>query len=138
MTLTPQINDNGQVTLSVRPTITRFLDFKNDPNPSLCTVVGTGLTASQKCIINQVPQIQIREMESVLQLVSGQTAILGGLMIDRFEGKREGLPLASRIPIFGDLVSKRNDVTEKTELVIFIRPYVIRNASTDHRCDALV
>ena len=74
---------------------------------------------------------QTREMESVLKVASGQTAILGGLMLDSFEGKRDGLPVASRIPIFGDLVSYRNDKATKTELVIFIRPVVIRDASMD-------
>jgi general secretion pathway protein D len=78
-----------------------------------------------------IPVTQTREMESVLKVGSGQTAVLGGLMLDSFEGKREGLPLASRIPIFGDLVSNRNDQATKSELVIFIRPVVIRDASVE-------
>ena len=68
MSLTPQINENGQVTLSVRPTISRILSFVNDPNPALAAA---GVTSP-------VPQIQTREMESVLQLVSGQTVSSAG------------------------------------------------------------
>ena len=121
MNVTPQISEGDMVTINVRPTVTRIIDTVNDPNPAL---------AAAK-VVSTIPVTQTREMESVLKVASGQTAILGGLMIDRFEGRRDGLPLASRIPFFGDLVSKRNDVTEKTELVVFIRPYVIRNASVD-------
>ena len=57
MSLTPQINENGQVTLTVRPTISRVLSFVNDPNPALA--------AATPPIISPVPQIQTREMESV-------------------------------------------------------------------------
>jgi general secretion pathway protein D len=80
-------------------------------------------------VTSAIPVTQTREMESVLKVGSGQTAILGGLMLDSFDGKRDGLPMASRIPILGDLVSYRNDRTIKSELVIFIRPVVVRDAS---------
>jgi general secretion pathway protein D len=52
-------------------------------------------------------------------------------MLDSFEASRAGLPVASRVPLFGDLVSKRNDTTAKSELVVFIRPFVVRNASVE-------
>ena len=118
MNVTPQISDGDMVTLNVRPTVTRILRFVNDPNPSLPAGV-----------VNQIPETQSREMESVLKIGSGQTAVLGGLMTDNFVGIRDGLPIASRIPFFGDLVSQRNDTAKKTELVIFIRPLVVKDAS---------
>jgi general secretion pathway protein D len=52
-------------------------------------------------------------------------------MLDSFQGQREGLPVASRIPVVGDFFSNRNDVTQKSELVIFIRPVVVRDASVE-------
>jgi MSHA biogenesis protein MshL len=121
MNVTPQISEGDMVTLNVRPTVTRIIDTVPDPNPSLAAAGVTSL----------IPVTQTREMESVMKVASGQTAILGGLMLDSFVGKRDGLPIASRIPVFGDLVSYRNDVAEKTELVIFIRPMVIRDASME-------
>jgi general secretion pathway protein D len=121
MSVTPQISESDMVTINVRPTVTRIIDTIADPNPSLKLA---GVTSS-------IPVTQTREMESVLKVSSGQTAVLGGLMLDSFEAQRAGLPVASRVPFFGDLVSKRNDTTAKSELVIFIRPYVIRNASVD-------
>jgi general secretion pathway protein D len=70
-------------------------------------------------------------MESIMRVASGDTAILGGLMQDSFETSRDGLPIAARIPLLGDAVSFRNDTGRKTELVIFLRPIVIREASLD-------
>ncbi len=121
MNVTPQISEGDMVTLNVRPTVTRIIDNVKDPNPSLAAAG----------VISNIPVTQTREMESVMKVASGQTAILGGLMLDSFEGKRDGLPVASRIPVLGDLVSYRNDTAQKTELVIFIRPLVVRDASLE-------
>lgn len=121
MNVTPQISASDMVTLDVRPTVTRIIDTVKDPNPSLAAANVTSL----------IPVTQTREMESVLKVASGQTAVLGGLMLDSFEGRREGLPVASRIPVVGDFFSNRNDLAQKSELVIFIRPVVVREASID-------
>jgi general secretion pathway protein D len=132
MSLTPQINDNGQVTLTARPTVTRILSFANDPNPSLCTAAI--ITALGKCVTNPVPQIQTREMESVLQLVSGQTAVLGGLMQDNASYARNGVPGVgnpANTGVFSELFNMRNDAITKSELVIFLRATVITNPSLE-------
>ena len=121
MNVTPQISDTDMVTLNVRPTVTRVIGTVSDPNPALAAARVTSL----------IPVTQTREMESILKIGSGQTAVLGGLMLDSFDGKRDGLPIASRIPFLGDLVSYRNDTASKSELVIFIRPMVVRHASVE-------
>lgn len=121
MNVTPQISDADMVTLNVRPTVTRVISTVLDPNPALAAVN----------VRSEIPVTQTREMESVLKLTSGQTAIMGGLMMDSFEGSRNGLPIADRIPVLGDLVSYRNDRTIKSELVVFIRPMVVRDPSVD-------
>src|SRR5690606_33300275 len=121
MNVTPQIAENDMVVLNVRPTVSRIIDFVTDPNPDLARVH----------VDNRVPVIQSREFESVLRIPSGRIAVLGGLMQDSFEGRRDGLPVLSRIPVLGDAVSYRNDTSRKTELVIFLRPVVIRDASLE-------
>ncbi|MCW5603794.1 MAG: secretin N-terminal domain-containing protein [Burkholderiales bacterium] len=129
MGVTPQINEDGRVTLTVRPTISRVLRFKDDPNPTL-------VFAGQR-IPNQVPEIQVREMESVLQVGSGQTVILGGLMQDEGRYSREQLPGADRLSEGrsvggpGDIFRFRDERAVKTELVIFLRPTVVANASLE-------
>ena len=128
MGVTPQINEDGRVLLNVRPTITRLntsQPFVNDPNPSLCDA------ARLNCIANPVPQIQVREMESVLQVVSGQTVILGGLMQDNVTFAREQIPGADSLGAFGDLFRFRNQGARKSELVIFLRPTVVSNPTLE-------
>jgi MSHA type pilus biogenesis protein MshL len=130
LSVTPQVHETGQVTLTVRPTITRILDFVDDPNPSLCTSGPAGIT--QNCIKNPVPQLQVREIESVLQVGTGQTVILGGLMQDEVARDRRGLPYLSWLPgVAGTTTSVRTNKTKKTELVIFLKPTVITNASLE-------
>ncbi|GJM11939.1 MAG: type II and III secretion system protein [Pseudohongiella sp.] len=121
MAVTPQISENDQVTLNVRPTISRIIRFVNDPNPAL----------AQENVINAIPEIQIREIESILKVESGQIAILGGLMQDTVENSNEGLPGLNRVPILGRAFSQRDDNLIKTELIIFIRPVVVRQPSLD-------
>jgi general secretion pathway protein D len=121
MGVTPQINDDGRVALNVRPTVSRVLKFVNDPNPSL-------VVAGQQ-IQNPVPQIQIREMESVLQVGSGQTVILGGLMQNETLRSRDQVPVAGSQPQVGDLFAFRDESASKTELVIFLRTTVVPNPS---------
>jgi len=119
MSVTPQINDGGNVNIDVRPTITRVLSFVQDPNPSL------------QAIPSQVPQIQVREMESLLQIQSGNTAVLGGLMQDDIQRNSDKVPGLSEVPGLGKIFTGKNDGNKKTELVIFLRPTVIGNASLE-------
>lgn len=121
MNVTAQISESDQVTLNIRPTVTRIIGTVRDPNPDLARA---GVTS-------EIPVTQTREMESVLKVGSGQTAVLGGLMLDSFVGSTAGLPVAARVPIFGDLFSYRDDKAQKSELVIFLRPLVVRDASVD-------
>ncbi|MEO5676147.1 MAG: type II and III secretion system protein, partial [Usitatibacter sp.] len=117
MNVTPQIADNDMVVLNVRPTVTSKVSDVEDPSPELRRNVTNAIS-------NRIPVIRSREFESVLRIPSGQTAILGGLMEDAFEGTRGGLPLLSRIPFLGDAVSYRDDISRRRELVIFLRPVV--------------
>ena len=121
MSVTPQIADTDEVTLNVRPTITRIVGFEQDPNPALAA----------ENVVSRVPVIQAREVESVLKVFSGDIAMLGGLMQDSADNTRDGIPLVSRVPLVGNLFSYRNEASSKTELVIFIRPVVVKSASVN-------
>ena len=119
MSVTPQISESSQVSLNVRPTISNIIGYKADPVPKLYNIN----------IENLVPEIEVREIESTLKLSSGQVAVLGGLIRDSVENKREGLPWFSRLPFIGTLTSYRGETTSKIELVIFLRPVVINDPS---------
>ena len=122
MSVTPQIGESGAVSLTVRPTISRRLRDVLDPNPALR---GVGVQ-------NSVPEIQVREMESVLQVNSGQTIVLGGLMQDNVRRDRDAIPGLGKLPSpVGDAFSFRDEAVSKTELIIFIKSTVISNPSLD-------
>lgn len=121
MSVMPYIDKNDVVTLHVRPTISRIIDFVQDPNPALAAAD----------VISEVPVIQVREVESVLKINSGDTAVIGGLMQDTIEKRNTGVPILSSIPLIGALFSYQDDEYIKSELVIFIRPVVIHDASLD-------
>jgi type II secretory pathway component GspD/PulD (secretin) len=89
-----------------------------DPNPDLI-------------ISNLVPQIRVREIESVMRVASGNIAILGGLMEDKISYQNQRIPIIGQIPLVGELVNSRNNQAQKSELVIFLRPVVIKDASID-------
>ena len=65
----------------------------------------------------------------MMRIESGDIAVLGGLMEDRIDDKTGRFPGLGDIPIFGEMLNKRSNASKKTELVIFIRPTVIRDAS---------
>jgi general secretion pathway protein D len=116
MTVTPQINNTGNVNINVRPTISRAVgEPAQDP-------------VNEK---NKIPVIQVREMESMLQIASGNTAVLGGLMQDEIVNNTDKVPGVSKIPAIGKVFTGKNDTVRKTELVIFLRPTVIVNASLE-------
>lgn len=118
MSVTPQINDSDTVLINIRPSITRLLTDAIDPTPGLA-------------VQNTVPQTSTREMESMLKIENNQTAVLGGLMEDQLNKLTDEVPLLAKIPLLGNLFQNRNDTTIKTELVIFLRPIVIKSASVD-------
>lgn len=118
MTVTAQVSETDEVILNVRPTISSISDFRRDPNPNIPAGVA-----------NLVPQIRTREIESILRVANGETAILGGLMEDRIDYKTGKVPVVGSIPLLGELFTNRDNGIQKTELVIFLRPVVMRGPS---------
>ena len=118
MNVTPEISGSDTVIINLRPTISRILGYVSDPNPSLPATVK-----------NLIPEIQTREMESVIRVHSGQVAVMGGLMQDSVNNVDDAVPGLSGLRGIGDFFTHRNDVSTKSELVIFLRPIVVKDAS---------
>ena len=121
MSVTPQIEAAGGVTMNVRPTISRIVGFVNDPNPAL----------AQNNVVSRVPEIQTREIESILKVRSGDVAVMGGLMQESVDDQQDVVPGPAHIPFVGELFRYRSEKSRKSELVIFLRPMVIKDASMD-------
>ena len=132
MTVVPQISDSDTVLLNVRPTISRKVGDVADPNPALANPCGAGVAVcTTPSIASLIPIIQTREMESMMRVQSGQTAVLGGLIQDAINNVEDAIPGVRSVPVAGQVLAQRKDQNQKTELVIFLRPTVIRDSSLD-------
>lgn len=119
MSVTPQISENGSILLNVRPTISSLKGAgKTDPTPGLA-------------VANVVPEIQTREMESMLRLSDGEVAVMGGLMEDKINYTTNEIPGLGGLPGIGNFFRNRDDTNTKTELVIFLKPTIIRDPSVN-------
>ena len=133
MNVTPQIGDADSVLLNVRPSISRIVGNVPDPNPSLaapCGAVGAGVAGCGP-ITSNIPIIRTREMESLIKVNSGQIAVMGGLIQDELSDLQDSVPGASRLAGYGGFFANKNWTNTKTELVVFMRPIIIRDASVD-------
>jgi len=115
MNVTPQISADNSVMLNVRPSLSRILGFVNDPNPEL--------NAAE--LSNGVPEIQVREMESVLRVPSGSVAVIGGLMQSVQDDRDQQLPGLGGLPGVGALFGQKQRQRQRTELFIVIKPTVM-------------
>ncbi len=123
MNVTPQISENDTVQLNIRPSISRKFGEVQDPNPALMPPVTT------QAVVSMIPVIRTREMESMIRVDNGNIAVMGGLMEDTLENNDSAVPGISRIPLLGKFFENRDDTRHKTELVVFLRPIVVKDAS---------
>ncbi len=115
MNVIPFITEDQRVVLNVRPSISRILGFAEDPNPEL----------SLGGVQNSVPEIQVREMESVLSVASGETVVIGGLMQELSSYNDRGVPGFSDLPVLGKLFGKLSSSRTKSELLVFLKPTIL-------------
>lgn len=111
--------DSRRVSMAIRPTITTITNFVPDPR-------NAG---------NLVPQVNVQEFDSIIQVNDGQAVVLGGLIQDRVESTRNGVPVASEMPIIGGLFRSQQDTVSKTELVVFLKATIIDGNNSIHNTD---
>ena len=114
--VTASVAADDEIILKIRPTVTREIGFVVDPNPELAAAG----------VVSRIPEIAVREIESVLRLRSGEVAVLGGLMREESREDTVGIPLLSRLPGIGAAFRYRDRKKDKTELIVFLRPTVVR------------
>lgn len=126
MNVTPQISDDNSILLNIRPTLSRIIGVATDPNPALKAGTATGLAQD---IVNEIPIIRSRELESMIRVNNGNIAVMGGIMEDVLDNTDNATPGLNRIPLIGNFFTHRNDTRRKTELVIFLKPVIVNDAS---------
>jgi general secretion pathway protein D len=106
--VTPRINANGTVLLGIEQEIS-----------SVDTAANTGTLT---------PTLSQRKVKSQISVVSGQTVLLAGLISETQSRSRSGLPFLDQIPGIGEALSQNQKQLQRTELIIFIRPEIIRDS----------
>ncbi|MDO9200163.1 MAG: type II and III secretion system protein, partial [Hydrogenophaga sp.] len=129
MSVMPQVGESDQVTLILRPTLSRVSGYVNDPAVSINLALARAGGTDVPEVVSRVPQIQTRELESVIKVRSGDTAVLGGLMRENFTSNTDQTPGLGNVPGLGELFKYKSRDNGKSELVIFLRPTVVNDAS---------
>jgi MSHA biogenesis protein MshL len=114
--VTPQIDENGIVTLHVHPTVSEVRDDVKQLE------FGAGETETFPLALSSV-----READSIVRARSGQIVVIGGLMQESNRDDRFGVPLLSRLPLIGFLFRQTRAVSRKSELVILLKPIVVES-----------
>ena len=131
MNVTPQISSGDEVVLNLRPTISRLTGYVEDPGVALSLALARQSGADVPDVVSRVPEIQTREMESMIKVSDGQIAVLGGLMREETKDGEDAIPGAAKVPGVGNLFRNRSRHSKKSELVIFLRPVIVREASLE-------
>lgn len=106
--VTPQVNGAGEVKLFLRQEVS--------------SVAGPVSSRNSDLILNK------RSFETTLTVDDGQILAIGGLLNDDERKTIERIPLLSDIPLIGELFKSRSRSRAKTNLMVFIRPTILKNA----------
>lgn len=90
-------------------------------------VVDTAIDGKPVGDFNNYFTIDGRTLNTVVNIASGQTVVLGGIVTDTQERSKQGVPVLSKIPVLGGLFSKTEQNVGKTTLLIIITPEVVDN-----------
>lgn len=120
--VTPQIDANGQVTLHIHPAVSLVKDQRK--------VIDLG---TQGGILNlPLANSTIRESDTIVHAKDGQVVVIGGLMQDTTTEGIGQVPWFGNIPFLGTLVRATKQTSQKSELVILLRPTIVNGKNTNH------
>ncbi|MDB5668273.1 MAG: gspD [Alphaproteobacteria bacterium] len=114
---------NVGITLQVRPQINAGGSIKMDLRVEVSSIAGPVSSSFQDLILNK------REIENTITVDEGEIVGIGGLLDDNERRTIERIPLLGDIPIIGNLFRSRGRARAKTNLMIFIRPTILRSAA---------
>jgi general secretion pathway protein D len=118
---------NTGIILHVSPRVSADGSVRLEIEQEISSVVpSTNATA------NLTPTIQERKVKSSISIANGQTVLLAGLIQDQKNENRSGIPLLDQIEGIGNAFSNQDNTKSRTELIIFIRPQIIRDSMDAH------
>ena len=110
---TPVVLDTGRISLKVVPEV-------SEPDKQPLTV---GTTTN-------FPSFKVSTVSTTVQMKEGENLVIGGLMLDNFTNLIDEVPLLGEIPILGALFRDTQKNAEKTELMVIVRPTLVKASST--------
>ena len=117
--VTPQVGSDGVITLNVHPTISDIVGVAESPNA------------------DSAPVLSIRELDTVGKVAVGKTLVIAGLISERTNNTRAGIPLLKDIPVLGALFGKTRNQKVNIELVMLITPEILEGGEQDAVADAV-
>ncbi|GAA0588800.1 hypothetical protein GCM10009099_28090 [Caenispirillum bisanense] len=137
MSVQPSINaETGQIKMNLRPTVSRIT--RRVPNPAVDLQVAE-IRASSSVTIPQIqstiPVVEVRELDSMVTMQSGEVLALGGLMQERSNNEDSGVPGVKDVPLLGAPFKRENKDTNIVELVIFLRATIVNGRDSVHPAD---
>lgn len=117
LNVTPQIDDNENITLYIHPSITRVENLDKT-----FTIYGQDYSIP-------TPLNTVRESDSIVKAQNGQVVVLGGLMQETADENKEGITGLASIPYIGHLFRVDKGKTQKSELIILLKASVINDNS---------
>jgi general secretion pathway protein D len=109
ISVTPQVNSEGLVNMLVSQEVSEI----------------AGADASVQGIVS--PTFTTREAETTVVVQSGETVVIGGIISETKSDSRGGVPYLMNVPVLGQLFRSNSDSKRRTELIVLITPYVVRD-----------
>jgi len=116
--------------LRVRPQISENAIVKMQIYQEVSSVVAATANASSGPTLNK------RDIETNVIIDDGQILVLGGLIDNQYTDSTSGIPYLSQIPIIGALFRSDSNTRTKTNLLVFLRPYILRDKGQDQEITA--
>ncbi|MFN3463915.1 MAG: type II and III secretion system protein family protein [Terricaulis sp.] len=130
LAFTPIVMSGGNISLKVATEVSELtsegaISTGDTPirNQDGTTTVIRGIT---------IPALQVRRAETTLEMSSGSSIVLAGLIQERTRHAMEGVPGVMNTPIIGSLFRSRDFINNETELVIIVTPYLVRPTSPEN------
>jgi MSHA type pilus biogenesis protein MshL len=109
LTVTPQISEDGVVTMDVTPVLTRI----------------SGSVSSEGGL-STAPVLDIKQTSTLVRVYDGDTIVVGGLIQETLSNNKRAVPLLGELPMVGTLFSSTYDREEQKEMVVFLTPHIIQ------------
>jgi MSHA biogenesis protein MshL len=119
----PQISSDGEITLSINPSISELVEIKT-------------FTSSSGDALSTQPVIDRRDFDTVAKVHSGQTVLIAGIIRELKSEDVRGVPWLMNIPLLGNMFRRTEQSSQKTELVIFITPTLITGNAAEELTNA--